>query len=40
MTIAVIVVYIRCVYRVAELAEGWGGYLFTHEPYLMILMQQ
>lgn len=37
MTIAVIVVYIRCVYRVAELAEGWGGYLFTHEPYLMIL---
>ena len=23
MTIAVIVVYIRCVYRVAELAEGW-----------------
>lgn len=37
MTIAVIVVYIRCVYRVAELSEGWSGYLFTHEPYLMIL---
>ena len=37
MTAAVVVVYIRCVYRVVELAEGYGGYLYSHEPYLMVL---
>lgn len=30
-------VYIRCVYRVVELAEGWSGYLITHEMYLFFL---
>ncbi|RCK66790.1 Sphingoid long-chain base transporter RSB1 [Candida viswanathii] len=37
MTVAVVVVYIRCIYRVVELAEGFGGYLYSHEPYLMVL---
>jgi len=34
---AVIFVYVRCIYRVIELAEGWSGYLITHEAYFMIL---
>lgn len=34
---AVIFVYVRCIYRVVELAEGWTGYLITHEVYFMIL---
>lgn len=37
ITSAVIVVYIRCVYRVVELAQGFSGYLITHEVYLMVL---
>ncbi|EDK43712.1 conserved hypothetical protein [Lodderomyces elongisporus NRRL YB-4239] len=37
MTIAVVVVYIRCIYRVVELAEGFGGYLYEHEPYILVL---
>ncbi|KAK6454528.1 putative transporter or flippase transmembrane protein [Scheffersomyces xylosifermentans] len=37
MTISVIVIYIRCVYRLAELAQGYRGYLITHEVYLMVL---
>ncbi|KAK6897339.1 Sphingoid long-chain base transporter RSB1 [Candida tropicalis] len=37
ITIAVVAVYIRCVYRVVELAQGWGGYLMTHEIYLLVL---
>lgn len=37
ITVAVIVVYIRCVYRVVELIQGFDGYLMTHEIYLMIL---
>ncbi|KAH3680410.1 hypothetical protein WICMUC_000341 [Wickerhamomyces mucosus] len=32
-----ILVYVRCIYRVAELSEGWSGYLITHEIYFMIL---
>lgn len=34
---AVIFVYVRCIYRVVELAEGWSGFLITHEVYFMIL---
>lgn len=30
-------IYIRSVYRVAELAQGWQGYLITHESFLMTL---
>ncbi|KAI5953702.1 hypothetical protein KGF54_003074 [Candida jiufengensis] len=37
MTIAVIVVYIRCVYRVVELIQGYSGYLMNHEIYLLVL---
>ncbi|KAI5966392.1 uncharacterized protein KGF55_000701 [Candida pseudojiufengensis] len=37
MTVAVIVIYIRCVYRVVELAEGFGGYLMNHEVFLLVL---
>lgn len=37
ITFAVACVYIRCVYRVVELAEGFSGYLITHEVYLMTL---
>ncbi|ODV80682.1 putative transporter or flippase transmembrane protein [Suhomyces tanzawaensis NRRL Y-17324] len=37
LTIAVVLIYIRCVYRVVELAQGFTGYLVTHEVYLMVL---
>ena len=36
ITIAVVAVYIRCIYRVVELAQGWNGYLMVHEIYLMV----
>lgn len=36
-SIAVIFIYIRCIYRVVELAEGWDGYLISHEVYLFTL---
>lgn len=37
MTIAVVAVYIRCIYRTVELAQGFRGYLITHEAYIMCL---
>lgn len=37
ITVSVAVIYIRCIYRVIELAEGWNGYLITHEVYIMVL---
>ncbi|RCK66784.1 Sphingoid long-chain base transporter RSB1 [Candida viswanathii] len=37
ITVAVIAIYIRCVYRVVELAQGWNGYLMVHEVYLLVL---
>ncbi|OBA23851.1 putative transporter or flippase transmembrane protein [Metschnikowia bicuspidata var. bicuspidata NRRL YB-4993] len=37
VTAAVIFIYIRCVYRVVELEEGFSGYLITHEAFLMAL---
>ncbi|KAK4056598.1 hypothetical protein OIO90_002446 [Microbotryomycetes sp. JL221] len=30
-------ILIRCIYRTIELAEGWSGYLITHEPYFWAL---
>lgn len=30
-------IYVRCIYRLVELAEGWRGYLITHEVYLFVL---
>ncbi|GMM35790.1 hypothetical protein DASC09_031150 [Saccharomycopsis crataegensis] len=32
-----IAIYTRCIYRVIELAEGWGGFLITHEIYVFVL---
>ncbi|CUM67873.1 uncharacterized protein PRCAT00005584001 [Priceomyces carsonii] len=37
LLVSTIFVYIRCIYRVVELAEGWTGNLITHEVYLAIL---
>lgn len=37
ITLAVLLIYIRCVYRVVELAQGWSGYLISHEVFLMVL---
>lgn len=37
LTVSVVVIYIRCVFRVVELSEGWQGYLITHEVYIMVL---
>ncbi|KAM0746418.1 RTA1-domain-containing protein [Meredithblackwellia eburnea MCA 4105] len=30
-------ILVRCVYRVVELAQGWKGYLITHQPYFIAL---
>ncbi|KAM0746419.1 RTA1-domain-containing protein [Meredithblackwellia eburnea MCA 4105] len=30
-------ILVRCIYRVIELAEGWTGYLITHQPYFLAL---
>lgn len=35
--LSVLFIYIRCVYRLVELSEGWTGYLITHEEYVMSL---
>ncbi|KAJ5103076.1 RTA1-domain-containing protein [Penicillium argentinense] len=37
MVVSVVVIYIRSIYRVVELAEGWDGYLITHEVYFVVL---
>ncbi|QEU62447.1 Rsb1 [Kluyveromyces lactis] len=37
LTAAVLFVYVRCIYRVAELAQGWNGFLISHEWYFIIL---
>lgn len=37
VSLAVLFVYVRCAYRVAELSQGWTGFLITHEPFIMTL---
>ncbi|EGV64644.1 phospholipid-translocating ATPase rsb1 [Yamadazyma tenuis] len=37
ITIGTLAIYVRCIYRVVELAQGWSGYLISHEVYLMVL---
>lgn len=37
ITVSVIAIYIRCIYRVIELKQGFTGYLITHEVYIMVL---
>ncbi|GEQ66616.1 hypothetical protein JCM33374_g279 [Metschnikowia sp. JCM 33374] len=36
VSLAVVLVYIRCVYRVVELKQGYSGYLMSHEIYLFV----
>jgi hypothetical protein len=38
ISIGTILILIRCVYRVIELAQGWTGYLITNEPYFMSVL--
>lgn len=37
ITICVLFIFVRCVYRVVELSEGWTGFLMTHETYFLVL---
>ncbi|RLV90780.1 Sphingoid long-chain base transporter RSB1 [Spathaspora sp. JA1] len=41
MPVAILVssvsIYLRCIYRMVELSQGWGGYLITHEEYVLTL---
>lgn len=37
IAICTILIYVRCIYRLIELAEGWDGYLILHEPYFLVL---
>lgn len=30
-------IFVRCIYRLIELAEGWDGYLILHERYFLVL---
>jgi len=34
---AIILIYIRSIYRTIELLQGWNGYLITHEVYFIVL---
>lgn len=35
MLVSFVMIYIRSVYRTVELAQGWNGYLITHEGYFI-----
>ncbi|EAZ63773.2 putative transporter or flippase transmembrane protein [Scheffersomyces stipitis CBS 6054] len=37
MLLSLVFVYVRCIYRVVELSEGWRGYLITHEAFVLSL---
>lgn len=37
ISIAVLLIFIRCVYRVVELKQGFSGYLMKHEVFIMVL---
>lgn len=37
LSTSVLLVYVRCIYRVVEMAEGFDGYLADTEIYFMIL---
>lgn len=36
-SLAIICIYVRCVYRVVELSEGWNGHLIQDETYFITL---
>lgn len=35
--VGTVLIYIRCIYRLVELAEGWTGYVIRHEAFLFTL---
>lgn len=35
--VATILIYVRCIYRVAEMSFGWGGLLMSNETYFLVL---
>ncbi|EED19947.1 RTA1 domain protein, putative [Talaromyces stipitatus ATCC 10500] len=37
MMFSIVLIYIRSIYRVIELVQGWSGYLITHEAYFIAL---
>lgn len=37
MVFSIVLIYIRSIYRVIELVQGWTGYLITHEAYFIAL---
>lgn len=37
MLFSIVLIYIRSIYRVIELVQGWTGYLITHEAYFIAL---
>ncbi|PWY81601.1 RTA1-domain-containing protein [Aspergillus sclerotioniger CBS 115572] len=37
MVFSVVCIYIRSIYRTIELAQGWTGYLITHQIYFIVL---
>lgn len=37
ISMSVVLIYIRCVFRVVELSEGWHGYLMNHEIFTFVL---
>lgn len=37
MAIVTLMIFIRCIYRTAELMQGWTGYIITHEIYFAML---
>lgn len=36
VAVCTILIYIRCIYRLIELAEGWQGFLIIHEAYFLV----
>ena len=36
-TFSLVLIYIRCIYRTIELAEGWNGYVISNERYFIAL---
>ncbi|GMM35725.1 hypothetical protein DASC09_030500 [Saccharomycopsis crataegensis] len=36
VTIGFMAIFIRCCYRVAELCQGWSGYLIIHEAFILV----
>ncbi|EXM13299.1 RTA-like protein [Fusarium oxysporum f. sp. vasinfectum] len=37
MTLSLLCIYLRSIYRTIELSQGWTGYLITHERYFIAL---